>query len=332
MQGGVDVLIATPGRLTDLVRDNRIDLSETRWLVLDEADRMLDMGFINDVKRIAKGTHRDRQTALFSATMPKEVATLAESLLRNPIRVEVAPQGTTAAEIKQVVHMIPTKQKKQVLSAMLKDATLSSVIVFTRTKHGADAVTRVLEKDGYDVAAIHGNKSQNARQRALNGFKDGSVRVLVATDIAARGIDVVGISHVINFDLPDEPESYVHRIGRTGRNGASGNAITLYDPAEEASKFKAVERVTRMRLPLADSPIDLSTLPARVASNDQRPARREGGNGAPGKKPHRGQAPGKPREPREPRGEKVWSNDGGAPAQKRPFRRAKRKSFGAKAA
>ncbi|UGX88006.1 DEAD/DEAH box helicase [Phyllobacterium meliloti] len=329
MQGGVDVLIATPGRLTDLVRDNRIDLSETRWLVLDEADRMLDMGFINDVKRIAKGTHRDRQTALFSATMPKEVATLAESLLRNPVRVEVAPQGTTAAEIKQVVHMIPTKQKKQVLSAMLKDATLSSVIVFTRTKHGADAVTRVLEKDGYDVAAIHGNKSQNARQRALNGFKDGSVRVLVATDIAARGIDVVGISHVINFDLPDEPESYVHRIGRTGRNGASGNAITLYDPAEEASKFKAVERVTRMRLPLADSPIDLSTLPARVASNDQRPARHEGGNGAPGKKPHRGQAPGKPREPR---GEKVWSNDGGAPAQKRPFRRAKRKSFGAKAA
>lgn len=329
MQGGVDVLIATPGRLTDLVRDNRIDLSETRWLVLDEADRMLDMGFINDVKRIAKGTHRDRQTALFSATMPKEVATLAESLLRNPIRVEVAPQGTTAAEIKQVVHMIPTKQKKQVLSAMLKDATLSSVIVFTRTKHGADAVTRVLEKDGYDVAAIHGNKSQNARQRALNGFKDGSVRVLVATDIAARGIDVVGISHVINFDLPDEPESYVHRIGRTGRNGASGNAITLYDPAEEASKFKAVERVTRMRLPLADSPIDLSSLPARVASNDQRPARREGGNGAPAKKPHRGQAPGKPREPR---GEKVWSNDGGAPAQKRPMRRNKRKSFGAKAA
>jgi ATP-dependent RNA helicase RhlE len=181
MQGGVDVLIATPGRLTDLVRDNRIDLSETRWLVLDEADRMLDMGFINDVKRIAKGTHKDRQTALFSATMPKEVATLAESLLRNPIRVEVAPQGTTAAEIKQVVHMIPTKQKKQVLSAMLKDETLSSVIVFTRTKHGADAVTRVLEKDGYDVAAIHGNKSQNARQRALNGFKDGSVRVLPPT-------------------------------------------------------------------------------------------------------------------------------------------------------
>ncbi|MET3647098.1 ATP-dependent RNA helicase RhlE [Phyllobacterium ifriqiyense] len=332
MQAGVDVLIATPGRLTDLVRDNRIDLSETRWLVLDEADRMLDMGFINDVKKIAKGTHRDRQTALFSATMPQEVATLAASLLRNPVRVEVAPQGTTAAEIKQVVHMIPTRQKKQVLSAMLKDETLSSVIVFTRTKHGADAVTRILEKDGYNVAAIHGNKSQNARQRALNGFKDGSVRILVATDIAARGIDVVGISHVINFDLPDEPESYVHRIGRTGRNGASGNAITLYDPAEEGSKFKAVERVTRMRLPMADSPVDLSSLPARAANSDQRPPRREGGNsGAPAKskKPHRGQPAGG--KPREPRSEKIWSNDGGAPAQKRPFRRNK-KGFGSKAA
>jgi ATP-dependent RNA helicase RhlE len=329
MQPGVDVLIATPGRLTDLVRENCVDLSETRWLVLDEADRMLDMGFINDVKRIAKGTHRDRQTALFSATMPQEVAALAQGLLRDPVRVEVAPQGTTAAEIKQVVHAIPTKQKKQVLSAMLKDEKLASVIVFTRTKHGADAVTRVLEKDGYDVAAIHGNKSQNARQRALNGFKDGSVRILVATDIAARGIDVVGISHVINFDLPDEPESYVHRIGRTGRNGASGSAITLYDPAEESVKLKAVERVTRMRLPMADSPVDLSSLPARAANNDQRPPRREGGNGAPGKKPHRGQSSGKPREAR---GEKVWSNDGGAPAQKRPFRRNKRRSFGAKAA
>jgi ATP-dependent RNA helicase RhlE len=329
MQGGVDVLIATPGRLTDLVRDNRIDLSETRWLVLDEADRMLDMGFINDVKKIAKGTHRDRQTALFSATMPQEVAALAASLLRNPVRVEVAPQGTTAAEIKQVVHMIPTRQKKQVLSAMLKDEGLSSVIVFTRTKHGADAVTRILEKDGYSVAAIHGNKSQNARQRALNGFKDGSVRILVATDIAARGIDVVGISHVINFDLPDEPESYVHRIGRTGRNGASGNAITLYDPAEESSKFKAVERVTRMRLPVADSPVDLSSLPARAANSDQRPPRREGGNGgapAKNKKPLRGQSAGG-----KPRGDKVWTNEGGAPAQKRPFRRNK-KSFGAKAA
>ncbi|MCX8282563.1 DEAD/DEAH box helicase [Phyllobacterium sp. 0TCS1.6C] len=329
MQGGVDVLIATPGRLTDLVRDNRVDLSETRWLVLDEADRMLDMGFINDVKRIAKGTHRDRQTALFSATMPKEITALAESLLRDPIRVEVAPQGTTAAEIKQVVHMVPTRQKKQMLSALLKDESLSSVIVFTRTKHGADAVTRVLDKDGYSVAAIHGNKSQNARQRALNGFKDGSVRILVATDIAARGIDVVGISHVINLDLPDEPESYVHRIGRTGRNGASGNAITLYDPAEEGSKFKAVERVTRLRLPVVDSPVDLASLPARAANNDQRPARRDAPKPASAKKPHRGQGNGSGK-PRQESGEKIWSNDG-APAQKRPFRR-NRKSFGNKAA
>ena len=329
MQPGVDVLVATPGRLTDLVRENCVDLSETRWLVLDEADRMLDMGFINDVKRIAKGTHRDRQTALFSATMPQEVASLAAGLLRDPVRVEVAPQGTTAAEIKQVVHSIPTKQKKQVLSAMLKDETLASVIVFTRTKHGADAVTRVLERDGYDVAAIHGNKSQNARQRALNGFKDGTVRILVATDIAARGIDVVGISHVINFDLPDEPESYVHRIGRTGRNGASGSAITLYDPAAESAKLKAVERVTRMRLPMHDSPVDLASLPARAANNDERPQRREE-NKAPARKPHRGQGPGKGSG--KPRGEKPWSNEAAAPSQKRPFRRGKRRSFAAKAA
>ncbi|MGH6762887.1 MAG: DEAD/DEAH box helicase [Phyllobacterium sp.] len=329
---GVDFLIATPGRLTDLVRENAVDLSQTQWLVLDEADRMLDMGFINDVKRIAKATHKNRQTALFSATMPQEIAALASSLLRDPIRVEVAPQGTTAKEISQTVYSVPTKQKRPVLSAMLKDEELKSVIVFTRTKHGADAVTRVLERDGYEVAAIHGNKSQNARQRALNGFKDGTVRVLVATDIAARGIDVVGISHVINFDLPDEPESYVHRIGRTGRNGATGAAITLYDPSAENAKLKAVERVTRLKLPVQDSPIDLSTLPARAA-NEPREPRADNGNARPsgnkprggkpqGKKPHRGQHQGgKPRDG----GGAIWTNDGSGEnrsgAKKRPFRR-----------
>ena len=232
MAQGVDILIATPGRLTDLVREREVNLSETRWLVLDEADRMLDMGFIHDVKRIAKATHRDRQTALFSATMPPEIQQLAEGLLKDPIRVEVAPQGTTAAEIQQGVVMARTKQKRQVLSTMLADPAMNSVIIFARTKHGADRVTRDLERDGFNAAVIHGNKSQNARQKALNGFRDGSVRILVATDIAARGIDVPGISHVVNFDLPDEAESYVHRIGRTGRNGADGVAITLCDPSE----------------------------------------------------------------------------------------------------
>ena len=247
---GIDVLIATPGRLTDLIKGRDVDLSDTRWLVLDEADRMLDMGFIRDVKRIAEKVHEECQTALFSATMPKEVARLTDSLLNSPVRVEVAPQGTTAAEIAQSVVMARTRQKRAVLSDMLGDDGMRSVIVFSRTKHGADRITRDLKRDGFDTAVIHGNKSQNARQAALNGFRNGRVRILVATDIAARGIDVPGISHVVNFDLPDEAESYVHRIGRTGRNGQNGIAVTLCDPNEKA-KLKAVERVIRMQLPVA---------------------------------------------------------------------------------
>ncbi len=252
---GVDVLIATPGRLTDLVREGELVLSDTKWLVLDEADRMLDMGFINDVRRIAKATAPDRQTALFSATMPNEIADLAKGLLKDRVRVEVAPQGTTASEIVQSVVFARTRQKRQVLSKMLADEAMRSVIVFSRTKHGADRVTRDLERDGFNAAVIHGNKSQNARQKALNGFRDGSVRILVATDIAARGIDVPGISHVVNFDLPDEAESYVHRIGRTGRNGADGVAITLVDPAEN-SKLRQVERIIRMKLPVVADHLD----------------------------------------------------------------------------
>lgn len=247
---GVDVVIATPGRLMDLVKARDIHLADTTWLVLDEADRMLDMGFINDVRRIAKETHAARQTALFSATMPPEIEQLAQSLLRAPVRVEVAPQGTAAAEIVQSVVLARTKQKRKVLANMLADSAMSSVIVFSRTKHGADRITRDLERDGFQAAVIHGNKSQNARQNALNGFRSGSVRILVATDIAARGIDVPGISHVVNFDLPDEAESYVHRIGRTGRNGASGIAITMVDPSENA-KLRAVERIIRAKLAVA---------------------------------------------------------------------------------
>ncbi|MGB3645319.1 MAG: DEAD/DEAH box helicase [Mesorhizobium sp.] len=246
---GVDVVVATPGRLTDLVRERDLMLADTKWLVLDEGDRMLDMGFINDVKRIARATAPDRQTALFSATMPDEIAELAKDLLKDPVRVEVSPQSTTAAEIVQSVVMARTKQKRQVLSAMLADASMKSVMVFARTKHGADRVTRDLERDGFKAAVIHGNKSQNARQRALNDFRDGSVRILVATDIAARGIDVPGISHVVNFDLPDEAESYVHRIGRTGRNGRDGVAVTLVDPSESA-KLRQVERIIRAKLPV----------------------------------------------------------------------------------
>ena len=246
---GVDILIATPGRLTDLVREGDLILADTKWLVLDEGDRMLDMGFINDVKRIAKATAPDRQTALFSATMPDEIAELAKGLLKNPVRIEVSPQSTTAAEIVQSVVLARTRQKRQVLSKMLADEAMRTVIVFSRTKHGADRVTKDLVRDGFEAAVIHGNKSQNARQKALNDFRDGSVRILVATDIAARGIDVPGISHVVNFDLPDEAESYVHRIGRTGRNGRDGIAITLCDPSENA-KLRQVERIIRMKLPV----------------------------------------------------------------------------------
>ena len=246
---GIDVLVATPGRLTDLVREGDLILSDTKWLVLDEGDRMLDMGFINDVKRIARATAPDRQTALFSATMPDEIAELAKGLLKNPIRVEVSPQSTTVAQIVQGVVIARTKQKRQILSTMLADEAMKSVIIFSRTKHGADRVTKDLERDGFKAAVIHGNKSQNARQKALNDFRDGSVRILVATDIAARGIDVPGISHVVNFDLPDEAESYVHRIGRTGRNGKDGIAITLCDPTENA-KLRQVERIIRTKLPI----------------------------------------------------------------------------------
>ncbi|MBB5703460.1 ATP-dependent RNA helicase RhlE [Ochrobactrum daejeonense] len=324
---GIDVLIATPGRLTDLMRDGLVDLSQTRWLVLDEADRMLDMGFINDVKRIAKATHAERQTALFSATMPKEIASLASSLLRDPVRVEVAPQGTTAAEITQVVHPVPTKEKRRLLSALLADKDMRSVIVFTRTKHGADAVVRHLERDGYDVAAIHGNKSQNARQRALNGFRDGTLRILIATDIAARGIDVPGISHVVNYDLPDEPETYVHRIGRTGRNGASGASITLYDAATEDSKLRAVERVTRGKLPIKDAPVELAPPPAPRSGAQ---------NGAPGERPQKTQhrKGGTPQKHRRPAPKAGEHRSGGhsaseaAPKAKRPFRRKRRNAGG----
>lgn len=250
LAGGVDILIATPGRLKDLVDDRKVRLDAVRWLVLDEADRMLDMGFIKPVREIAAKTNPKRQTALFSATMATEVAKLAESLLTNPVRVEAAPQGTTVNEIEQRVILTPASGKRAELARLLADESLSRVIVFARTKHGADKVVKNLATDGFDAAAIHGNKSQNARQSALKGFSSGKVRVLVATDIAARGIDVRDISHVINYELPDEAENYVHRIGRTARNGASGIAITLCDGGERG-KLRDVERLIRKTLPVS---------------------------------------------------------------------------------
>jgi ATP-dependent RNA helicase RhlE len=261
---GVDIVVATPGRLKDLLDDNKIRLNETRWLVLDEADRMLDMGFIAPVKAIAKAIGLRRQTMLFSATMAAEVEELAKGLLKDPVRVEAAPQGSTVVKIDQRVILSGSKAKRGVLNNLLGDEKegMERVIVFARTKHGADRVTKNLAIDGHEAAAIHGNKSQNARQSALKGFSNGSVRILVATDIAARGIDVPGITHVVNYDLPDDPENYVHRIGRTGRNGAEGIAITLCDGTERG-KLRDVERLIRRTLPLSG---DLNLVEETVAA------------------------------------------------------------------
>lgn len=248
MLPGVDFLIATPGRLYDLMKEGAVKLLNTKYLVLDEADRMLDMGFINDVRKIAAQTNPHRRTALFSATMPDEIENLAKSLMKNPVRVEVDKPATTVTKIAESVIHTAKGEKRACLSALLNQPEMERVIVFTRTKHGADAVVRHLEKDGFNVAAIHGNKSQNARQKALNDFKSGANKILVATDIAARGIDVQNITHVINFELPDDSDSYVHRIGRTARNGAEGIAITLC-AADEADKLRSVERLIRHKLP-----------------------------------------------------------------------------------
>ncbi|MBM3580780.1 MAG: DEAD/DEAH box helicase, partial [Alphaproteobacteria bacterium] len=232
LRAGVDILVATPGRLLDLFNQRHLRLDAVSHFVLDEADRMLDMGFIRDVRRIVALLPKARQSLLFSATMPADVARLAHDMLRDPVRIEVTPQTVTVERIDQSVYMVETAAKRGLLTYLMADPALERVIVFTRTKHGANRVAEHLERAGIAAAAIHGNKSQGARVRALEGFREGHVRALVATDIAARGIDVDGISHVVNFDLPNIPESYVHRIGRTARAGADGKAISFCDGSE----------------------------------------------------------------------------------------------------
>jgi ATP-dependent RNA helicase RhlE len=246
---GVDVLVATPGRLLDLMGQRCLRLDQVSVLVLDEADRMLDMGFIRDVRRIVAALPRARQSLLFSATMPGSVAGLAAELLNRPTRVEVAPAATPIERIEQRVLLVDAPMKRARLAQLLGDPAMARVIVFTRTKRGADRLTRHLDAAGIDAQAIHGDKSQGQRQRALKSFHAGTLRVLVATDIAARGIDVDGVTHVVNFELPHEPESYVHRIGRTARAGAGGTAISLCDPSERGN-LRAIERLTGRTLPL----------------------------------------------------------------------------------
>ena len=234
LRNGIDILTATPGRLLDLMNQRIISLNDIEFFVLDEADRMLDMGFIHDVKKVVAKLPEKRQTLFFSATMPLEIAELAKRILNNPKYVEVTPVSSTAELVKQELYFVNKSDKRDFLSDLLLEQPITSAIVFTRTKHGADRVARHLQKNGIKADAIHGDKSQNQRQNALNSFKSGQSRVLVATDIAARGIDIDNLSHVINFDIPNVAETYVHRIGRTGRAGAAGIAISLCDFEEQA--------------------------------------------------------------------------------------------------
>jgi len=274
MRRGADIVIGTPGRVCDLMQTRELQLGAVTHFVLDEADRMLDLGFIKDIRRIVAALPARRQSCLFSATMPNEVASLANSLLRDPVRVEIARKEETTPKIDQFVHHLAQSGKQSLLLSMLNDDALSKVIVFTRTKHGANKVAGVLENAGIQVNAIHGNKSQPQREKALREFRSGRARVLVATDIAARGIDVTGISHVINFDLPAEPESYVHRIGRTARAGAAGVAISFCDPSERGV-LRQIERQMKQTIAIVgEAPAPVAYQPKRPSAPGQAQRRR----------------------------------------------------------
>ncbi|MCP3904873.1 MAG: DEAD/DEAH box helicase [Planctomycetes bacterium] len=269
LHAGVDVIVATPGRLLDLMNQGFVDLRAIEVLVLDEADRMLDMGFIRDIRKIVGSLPVRRQNLLFSATMPDEIRRLADSMLRDPVFVKAAPVASTAEAVSQSVYHVGKKNKPVLLERLLRHDAMERTLIFTRTKHGADRLVKVLRRSGVEAAAIHGNKSQGARTRALDGFKSGDTPILVATDIAARGIDVDEITHVVNYDLPNIPETYVHRIGRTARAGATGVAVSFCDH-EELDHLRAIERLTKVKLEVVASEPDLA-LEAPAAS----PKRRE---------------------------------------------------------
>ncbi len=258
LRNGTDILIATPGRLLDLMNQGYVHLDHLEIFVLDEADRMLDMGFIHDVKRIIKELPKNKQTLLFSATMPDQIAQLSSSLLRNPVRIEVTPVSSTVELIDQSVYFISKSLKQSLLVHLLNENKMQRTLVFTRTKHGADRIAKDLKKANIFADAIHGNKSQSSRQNALNNFKRGKLKVLVATDIAARGIDVDSLEHVVNFDLPDVPETYVHRIGRTGRAGVSGKASSFCDGGTEMGNLRSINKLTKQKIPAVAHPFEFS--------------------------------------------------------------------------
>lgn len=282
LRHGVDILVATPGRLLDLMSQGYVGLQHLKIFVLDEADRMLDMGFIHDVKRVIIKLPAKRQTLFFSATMPPEIQKLADVLLTNPAKVEVTPVSSTVDKIDQSLFYVDKPNKPSLLLYLLKDRAIVTALVFTRTKHGADKVVKILHRENITAAAIHGNKSQNARQHALTQFKNGNLRVLVATDIAARGIDIDDLTHVINFELPDVPETYVHRIGRTGRAGNTGIAFSFCD-AEERLELRDIQRLIGKSIPIIDShPYPACATNSAPVQQQQRPPQRpsfkRGGN------------------------------------------------------
>lgn len=286
LKGGIDVLIATPGRLLDLMNQRLVQLAEVQVLILDEADRMLDMGFIHDLRRIVAQTPTRRQTLLFSATMPANVRAVAQAWLKDPIDVDVAPRVTSRPQIDQSIFMVEKHHKLDLLGRWLRETAWTRTLVFTRTKHGADKVAKHLTKAGIPADAMHGNKSQSQRQRALGRFKSPQPPVLVATDVAARGLDVDDVSHVINFDMPADPETYVHRIGRTGRSNATGVAIT-FCARDERSQLHGIERLLRQQLTIERSPAGLATATATEASDNRRNHRAAASHEKRGKGKHR---------------------------------------------
>ncbi|TCC98063.1 DEAD/DEAH box helicase [Pedobacter psychroterrae] len=304
---GIDILVATPGRLLDLMNQGFINLRDIEIFVLDEADRMLDMGFIHDVKKVIAKLPAKRQTLFFSATMPKEIQTLANTILTNPVKVEVTPVSSTAEKIQQEIFYVDKNDKKNLLLHILKDKTIETALVFARTKHGADRIVKDLIKVGVKAEAIHGNKSQNARQRALTNFKAKITRILVATDIAARGIDVDELTHVINYELPNIPETYVHRIGRTGRAGLSGTALSFCD-AEEKEFLDDIEKLIGLKVPVTeDHPYAMSWqslmsgAAAAKAKGKAKPAR--------GARPERAESkPNLSGAKKSPKGKGYWGN------------------------
>ena len=319
IRAGLDLMVATPGRLLDHVREGHLDLSKIEVFILDEADRMLDMGFIHDIKRVIKSLPAQRQNLLFSATFSNDIRKLAKGLLNNPKEINVAPKNSTAETIEQSMVPVEKRRKRALLSWLIGSNNWRQVLVFTRTKHGANRLCKQLETDGLTAAALHGNKSQNARTKALNGFKDGSIRVLVATDIAARGIDIDQLPHVINYELPNVAEDYVHRIGRTGRAGVEGEALSLVD-GEEVKLLKGIERLIGRKIPQRDvegfdfnAPLPAQERDERAARPPRKPGGQPSSRNSQAKRRGGGERAGQPGKPRRRR--RSSGGGGGRPAR-----------------